>query len=426
MRRMPAFAMVVVLLLSPPGRAVAQPDSADPNTLADLIVAVAEAEQDVQALGASIQARREGVNKAIVEVQSAQKAAEAAKSTLEGRQRSLADSTNAIAAAQQRFDEFAAAAYVHGPPASYLSAAGPEDLISAGAYGRALTLGFEHAQSYLQKARTERLNRESAARSAQQEADQAVADAKRRQDDAVAALADAQQGFVAQQSELSRLVAERDAARARLAALSAADRDFAWSLTPPALPIAFLSGDPASVIAAILQMSGNSEQITAEMGRNFLAKIGFYTPADSGINNGRIPAAYGRQASELVIMRALSQIGVPYSWGGGTAAGPTLGFDAGAHTVGFDCSGLILWAFAGVGILLPHYSGYQYLAGRRVPSSQVRRGDVIFYGPGGSQHVALYLGNGQMLEAPDTGSVVEISAVRTSGMTPYVVRYIEY
>jgi cell wall-associated NlpC family hydrolase len=117
---------------------------------------------------------------------------------------------------------------------------------------------------------------------------------------------------------------------------------------------------------------------------------------------------------------------VPYSWGGGTAAGPTLGFDAGAHTVGFDCSGLILWAFAGVGILLPHYSGYQYLVGRRVPSSQVRRGDVIFYGPGGSQHVALYLGNGQMLEAPDTGSVVEISAVRTSGMTPYVVRYIEY
>ena len=75
----------------------------------------------------------------------------------------------------------------------------------------------------------------------------------------------------------------------------------------------------------------------------------------------------------------------------------------GANTVGFDCSGLILYAFAGVGIKLPHYSGAQYDLGRKIPSSQMRRGDVIFYGPGGSQHVTLYLGNNQMLEAPFTG-----------------------
>ena len=56
----------------------------------------------------------------------------------------------------------------------------------------------------------------------------------------------------------------------------------------------------------------------------------------------------------------------------------------------------------------------------------MRRGDVIFDGPGGSQHVTLYLGNGQMLEAPYTGSTVKASPVRTSCMTPYVIRYIEY
>jgi cell wall-associated NlpC family hydrolase len=117
---------------------------------------------------------------------------------------------------------------------------------------------------------------------------------------------------------------------------------------------------------------------------------------------------------------------VPYSWGGGNAAGPSTGIDDGAGTVGFDCSGLILYSFAGVGIRLPHYSGDQYNAGRKIPSSQMRRGDVIFYGPGGSQHVTLYLGDGQMLEAPYTGSVVKVSPVRTSGMTPFVVRYIEY
>ena len=93
---------------------------------------------------------------------------------------------------------------------------------------------------------------------------------------------------------------------------------------------------------------------------------------------------------------------------------------------GFDCSGLVLYSFAGVGIKLPHYSGSQYDLGRKIPSSQMRRGDVIFYGPGGSQHVTIYLGQGQMLEAPDIGLKVRVAPVRTSGMTPYVIRYIEY
>jgi len=79
-----------------------------------------------------------------------------------------------------------------------------------------------------------------------------------------------------------------------------------------------------------------------------------------------------------------------------------------------------------VGITLPHYSGAQYKAGRMVPASQMRRGDVIFYGPNASQHEALYLGQGLMLEAPFTGSDVHVSPVRTSGMTPYVTRFIEY
>ena len=162
------------------------------------------------------------------------------------------------------------------------------------------------------------------------------------------------------------------------------------------------------------------------MGRNFLRKMGILPTPTGYTNNGAIPRVYGRQASEYVIQRAGSQMGVPYSWGGGNAAGKSKGIDRGANTVGFDCSGLILYAFAGVGIKLPHYSGAQYDLGRKIPSSQMRRGDVIFYGPGGSQHVTLYLGNNQMLEAPFTGSHVKVSPVRTSGMTPYVVRYIEY
>jgi cell wall-associated NlpC family hydrolase len=79
-----------------------------------------------------------------------------------------------------------------------------------------------------------------------------------------------------------------------------------------------------------------------------------------------------------------------------------------------------------VGIRLPHYSGNQYPLGRHIPPAQARPGDVIYYGPNASQHEALFLGRGQMLEAPYTGSDVHISPVRTSGMMPYVVRFIDY
>ncbi len=205
-----------------------------------------------------------------------------------------------------------------------------------------------------------------------------------------------------------------------------ADAGSQWDPTLPRVPSASIADNPIAITNSVLGISSTSAQLTATMGRSFLTQLGVLRPTASGITNGAIPHVYGRQASEYVIRRAESQMHVPYSWGGGNAAGPSLGIDSGSDTVGFDCSGLILYAFAGVGIKLPHYSGAQYDLGRKIPSSQMRRGDVIFYGPGGSQHVTLYLGNGQMLEAPYTGSDVHISPVRTSGMTPYVIRYIEY
>ena len=132
---------------------------------------------------------------------------------------------------------------------------------------------------------------------------------------------------------------------------------------------------------------------------------------------------------ERVIKRAESQLGLPYAWGGGNFHGPTKGIRDGgvadAHgdynKVGFDCSGLMMYAFYGVGIELQHYSGYQYTAGKQVPSSQAKRGDMLFW-PG---HVALYLGDGKMIEAPQSGDVVKISDVRWGGMQPMAVRMIE-
>ena len=124
---------------------------------------------------------------------------------------------------------------------------------------------------------------------------------------------------------------------------------------------------------------------------------------------------------EAVIARAQSMIGTPYVWGGGDANGPTTGVDGGT-VAGFDCSGLVLYAFAAAGVALPHYTGYQYQRGTHVPASEAQRGDLLFWGPGGNQHVAIYLGDGTMIEAPRSGQNVRISPVRWSGMAPNAVR----
>ena len=442
------------------GAGVATAEPANSEGIAGLVAAVANADQKLQELGANIQAEQESVNKAILDVQTARDNAAAAQGEVDASQVSLKDANAAISSAQQRFNTFAASTYMNGPSAAYVTAKDPADILNTTATGETLNVSTQQAITDLQRARTEQVNRESAARLAKQKADQSVVDAQSSQDAAVASLTQVQHTFKDQQADLDRLTAERSAAQAKLAdarewsapatnvAAQAApaavanpsanwDRDPAaaapgnskwdvgWDPTLPAIPSAFVSGDPIAILNSVLGIATTSAQATQQMGHNFLQKLGIL-PTPTGYTNGAIPRVYGRQASEYVIQRAGSQMGVPYSWGGGNAVGPSRGIDSGAGTTGFDCSGLILYAFAGVGIKLPHYSGAQYELGRKIPSSQMRRGDVIFYGPGGSQHVTIYLGQGQMLEAPDVGLKVRVAPVRTSGMTPYVVRYIEY
>ena len=126
-----------------------------------------------------------------------------------------------------------------------------------------------------------------------------------------------------------------------------------------------------------------------------------------------------QQVTDIVVQRGLSQRGVPFSWAGGGVNGPSRGTGTGINTVGFDASGLMQYAYAGAGIKLPRSSGAIYRVGQKVPPSQARKGDLIFYGPEGTQSVAMYLGNNQMLEV---GDVVQVSPVRSNGMTPYLVR----
>ncbi|CAN5504188.1 NlpC/P60 family peptidoglycan endopeptidase RipA [soil metagenome] len=449
------LALVPALVFGGPGVATARHGGVahdDSPQLQALIAAVAEAVQKVADVGADIQLKQEGVNKALVELADARANLEAAQRDVAGIEQELVAGGRVIEAAQQRFDEFAATIYTNGPSASLILADSPEEILRGTATQQTLVMSFQQVKKNLEQAHLEQVNKASAARAARQLAEEAELLALRSQEAAVAALVTAQQQFSSQQTEVDRAVAVRDAAQWRLESAQravavspasppssqwdvapenpASRRGAQWDTTLPMVPSANVTGDPIAIVNAVLKISSSSAQVTADLGRKFLARLGIVAaPAaatDPGITNGRIPRVYGQQASEFVIRRAMSQIGVPYSWGGGNANGPSRGIDQGAGTVGFDCSGLVLYAFAGVGIKLPHYSGSQYNLGRKIPSSQMRRGDLIFYGPNASQHEAMYLGNGMMLEAPYTGSQVKVSPVRTSGMTPYVTRLIEY
>jgi cell wall-associated NlpC family hydrolase len=101
---------------------------------------------------------------------------------------------------------------------------------------------------------------------------------------------------------------------------------------------------------------------------------------------------------------AESQEGVPYVWGGESPKG--------SASPGFDCSGLTAWSWGQVGTPLPHYSGAQMADSTPVPVSDLQPGDLLFYGPGGSEHVAMYVGPGTMIEAPYTGAVVWVTGLR--------------
>jgi cell wall-associated NlpC family hydrolase len=113
------------------------------------------------------------------------------------------------------------------------------------------------------------------------------------------------------------------------------------------------------------------------------------------------PVAAGSGAGATAVNVAMAQQGKPYVWG---AAGPD----------GFDCSGLVQYAYAAAGVSLPHSSGSQAGMGTAVTRDQLQPGDIIaFYSP--VSHVGIYIGNGQMVHAPTSGDVVKVASIDTMG-----------
>ena len=101
----------------------------------------------------------------------------------------------------------------------------------------------------------------------------------------------------------------------------------------------------------------------------------------------------------MALAFARSQLGKPYKW-------------AGAGPASYDCSGLVMAAWSKAGVSLPHSAQYQYDMTERVPIADLLPGDLVFYGaPNDVYHVGIYIGNGNMIDAPEAGEDVKIQSI---------------
>lgn len=374
------------------------------------------------------------------------------------------DASALIEAAQQQAAEFAAASFRQGSVigsgmTALIDSESLDDLLARREMIVQVSGNQTSVLDALQTARTIKGNRDSEAKAAVQRADAARAAAVAAQAAAEQAEADATQAFAQGQDQLNALqqqlqqqqaqyqaalnrTAELKGQRAQhdawvvakrqedqqLAEQQQVHRDEAQQLQAEReLAQKLQADDAANRKVVIANEIKRQEKLRKE--RERIAALKKQAEAD-GQDPNQVDTSSVSDGSrgQQVVAAALKWLGTPYAWGGGNANGPTKGIrDYGVadrygdyNKTGFDCSGLALYAWAQQGVYLPHYSGYQYNYGTRVGKADLQAGDLVFYAyntanPATIHHVAIYMGNGQMIEAPQSGSVVKISPMRWSG-----------
>jgi cell wall-associated NlpC family hydrolase len=233
-------------------------------------------------------------------------------------------------------------------------------------------------------------------------AEQAEADARDEQSQigkaqaAVEAANDRQAQLLSQvNGEIAQLVAEEEA-RKEAAALAEAQQRFTDAAAANAAAAAAAAPAPTAPSAPTAPTAPKSGSAPAPPAPPAPKS----SPAPSASKSAAPPSPNVRVSggAGAAIAYARAQLGKPYCYAG---SGPGC----------FDCSGLTMRAWGAAGVSMPHYSGAQYSMFPHVPLSSMLPGDLVFWGPGGSQHVGLYIGGGQMIAAPHTGDVVKIQAV---------------
>jgi cell wall-associated NlpC family hydrolase len=208
-------------------------------------------------------------------------------------------------------------------------------------------------------------------------------------------------------AQQSALQTTQSQARATLAAAQVARQGAQSELADQEATLSKLKGNIATLVAqrqaaqAAAQAAAFQARVEAAQRAAQLAQqsVG---PSDAGL--APVPAVPGGGGAEAVAA-AESQIGVPYVWAGDTPG------------VGFDCSGLTMWAWAHAGVSLAHSAAAQYDESVHVPLSDLQPGDLLFYQEGDTiGHVTMYVGPGEMVQAEETGTNIQITGIWTTGL----------
>lgn len=348
--------------------------------LTELAVRLAAAQAEVDAAHAASAIALDTHQAQLAEYETARAAAEAAEVVAE-------EADAALAAARVELAAFARAGYIQGTTSprlqALLSSRDPAQLFER------LTLlghaGDEKADVLVRFTVAEHL-----AGSAATAADEALGRADSLRQGAADALAeaeeieaDARRQAAAVEQERTELLAELVRAQEELVALLGADAAVDYERRLAELDVGL---DDAELTASLEELAGAGSP-----------------PA--------VAAAIGA---------ALRAVGTPYAWGGGTLTGPGPGFGVDDGVVGFDCSGLTRFAYAQADVGVARNSRAQYATLPKVARADLLPGDLVFWAtdvtdPTTVHHVALYLGNGRIVEAPHSGARVRVRAMYWSG-----------
>ena len=393
-------ATAVVCLTLTPGTAAAVPTSPSDAQIGQAQQAKDDAAQQVGALSAELAAAQ-------AQVDAARAQSAIALDTFQGKQAeheaAQAAAAEAAATAQRARDDLAAArddlagfarqSYLRGSTSPTLEAVmtadGPAQMMERAAL-------LEAAGAHQGDVVVQVTAAEQQAAAADAAAQDALAQAAALKQEAAEALSAAE-------------ALEVDA-RQQAAALAARQASMQQQLEQAQQTLLGLEGARAAAETYAAQQAAAAAQAVSQRSVAPASTAGPATTAGAGSSS----------AIETAISAARQHLGTIYAWGGGSLNGPSVGWGVDAGIVGFDCSGLTRYAYAQAGISVPRNSSAQYKALPKVSRADLERGDLVFWATDTRNastihHVAIYLGNGQILEAPQSGSVIRVSSMRWSG-----------
>jgi cell wall-associated NlpC family hydrolase len=374
------------------------------DKVGQLSAQVADLQNQVQQREAEAELAEQKLADALQKLADAQAAATAARAQLTQAQKDVDKAT-------QSFSDFVRVTYmsspITGPASGLLTAQDPDALLSRNDYMQYSAQHKLDVIGALNKAKVEQSNADAAARAAEQR--QATA-----KDNAAKAKTAADTALKAAETERDQLNATLDSTQS---ALNAAKLELATLNNQRTKYLAWKKEQERIAAAKAAAEAAARARAAAAAAANSSSWHPVSSPSPAPPPSG---GSWSPMAGHVAVDRAMRYLGIPYAFAGGGYSGPSYGVcESGdafndCNVYGFDCSGLAMYAWAPY-IHMDHYAATQYgQAGSYHPdTSNLMPGDLVFWSSDGTQagihHVAIYIGNGNVIQAPQSGDIVRVT-----------------